>query len=331
MDAKRIDYLNIGLLFLSLFLAIQLPFKLFLFSYAVLGPLHYLTEINWLNANNFFTKSSKTWVWVFVFLAVIISLYPIAKLLGIMDTETVLSSTLIETASYSPALILSAFLFAVGLIFIRETKQILILLPISCFIAIMAHSFIPKGMYVIGLFLPTLIHVFLFTGLFMLYGAKRSKSKPGFLAAIILFLMPIIIIKFPLNPQDYRVEQSTIDAFVTSNMVGVSQMVAQFFGLKEGESFKVFSEMGFRIQIFIAFAYTYHYLNWFSKTSVIGWKNALSIKKTWWIGLIWLAAILIYAFDYETGFIALFMLSFLHVFLEFPLNAISIKGLVQKN
>ena len=43
---KKIDLLNIGLIALSLIIAIMLPFRLFSFSYAILGPLHYLTEIN---------------------------------------------------------------------------------------------------------------------------------------------------------------------------------------------------------------------------------------------------------------------------------------------
>lgn len=56
MQAKTIDSLNIGLILLSLILAIKLPFELFLFSYAFLGPLHYLTEINWLKSKSFFIR-----------------------------------------------------------------------------------------------------------------------------------------------------------------------------------------------------------------------------------------------------------------------------------
>ena len=53
------------------------------------------------------------------------------------------------------------------------------------------------------------------------------------------------------------------------------------------------TQVGFVIMRFIAFAYTYHYLNWFSKTSVIKWH--LVPKKTLFITLIiWLLSILIY-------------------------------------
>ena len=51
------DVLNLGLMLVALALAFILPFWLFLFSYAVLGPLHYLTEIGWLNKKQFFTTS----------------------------------------------------------------------------------------------------------------------------------------------------------------------------------------------------------------------------------------------------------------------------------
>ncbi|MCC6181260.1 MAG: hypothetical protein IT237_05450 [Bacteroidia bacterium] len=49
LTPNQINYANIGLMIISAFLAFLLPFELFLFSYAVLGPLHYLTEIGWLH------------------------------------------------------------------------------------------------------------------------------------------------------------------------------------------------------------------------------------------------------------------------------------------
>ncbi len=54
MNTNAINYLNVALMGLSFGLAIFLPFEVFLFSYAVLGPLHYLTEINWLHERDYF-------------------------------------------------------------------------------------------------------------------------------------------------------------------------------------------------------------------------------------------------------------------------------------
>ena len=75
----------------------------------------------------------------------------------------------------------------------------------------------------------------------------------------------------------------------------------------------------------IAFAYTYHYLNWFSKTTVIGWYKKINKKKAILIALIWLLSMSIYYYDYKIGLTLLLFLSLLHVFMEFPLNFISIR------
>ena len=83
---------------------------------------------------------------------------------------------------------------------------------------------------------------------------------------------------------------------------------------------------GFVIMRFVAFAYTYHYLNWFSKTSVIKWH--LVPKKTLIATiLIWLGSVGVYLYDYNLGIRTLFFLSFLHVFLEFPLNFTTFNGI----
>ena len=45
-------------MFLSAIGAFFLPFEVFLFAYAFLGPLHYLTEISWLHDRNIFLKGN---------------------------------------------------------------------------------------------------------------------------------------------------------------------------------------------------------------------------------------------------------------------------------
>src|SRR5882672_6216800 len=59
LATDRINYLNIALMIGACIAAYVFPFELFLFSYAVLGPLHYLTEISWLHERNYFTESPK--------------------------------------------------------------------------------------------------------------------------------------------------------------------------------------------------------------------------------------------------------------------------------
>jgi hypothetical protein len=79
------------------------------------------------------------------------------------------------------------------------------------------------------------------------------------------------------------------------------------------------SAVGIAIMRCIAFAYTYHYLNWFAKTSIIKW-HQVSWRRLAAITALWLISVGIYWYDYRVGFVALATLSFLHVFLEFPLN-----------
>src|SRR5271156_2603235 len=56
MTTDSVNYLNIGLMLLSAGAAFVMPFELFLFAYAVLGPLHYLPEISWLHDRGYFLK-----------------------------------------------------------------------------------------------------------------------------------------------------------------------------------------------------------------------------------------------------------------------------------
>ena len=51
---ERLDLLNIGLMGVACAVAFVVPFELFLFSYAILGPLHYLTEISWLHDQKYY-------------------------------------------------------------------------------------------------------------------------------------------------------------------------------------------------------------------------------------------------------------------------------------
>lgn len=86
------------------------------------------------------------------------------------------------------------------------------------------------------------------------------------------------------------------------------------------------SSAGLMVMRLIAFAYTYHYLNWFSKTSIIKW-HEVPKRRTALILALWVCSLALYARSYELGFIALYFLSVLHVMLEFPLNHQSFAGI----
>ncbi|MEM7085516.1 MAG: hypothetical protein AAF489_04995 [Bacteroidota bacterium] len=323
---KKIDILNIGLIGISLAIAFILPFKLFLFSYAFLGPLHYLTEINWLKEKQYFLKADSKWIRIFIIFTVLLTIYPIYRIIDLG-----LSTSFEEAIKYifgkQKIIVLTAFFFAIGLILFRKLKHLLLTLGFSFLLAILLFLYLPKWLFVLGLFLPTIIHVYLFTLLFMLYGSKKSKSVMGYVGSGLLLIVPLIIAFVTIDPGSYVVSKETATIYDTSRLMRVNLVMTQMFGGLIDGKFYILSTMGIKIQVFIAFAYTYHYLNWFSKTSIIGWKKSLTTRRTIYILIIWAAAIGIYMYDFYTGLMALYFLSLLHVFFEFPLNVITIKEL----
>ena len=178
----------------------------------------------------------------------------------------------------------------------------------------------------IAIFLPTIIHVFIFTWLFMIYGVLKEKSWAGLIPILTLIACSILLFSFQPSNLNYEVSgyvQKSYSFFSELNF-----RIINVFHLDTLTDLKqVFTtNAGFVTMRFIAFAYTYHYLNWFSKTSVIKWhlvpKNTLIITL-----LVWLFSVALYIFDYGLGLKVLYFLSFLHVFLEFPLNIVSFTGI----
>ena len=331
---NNIDLLNIIFMLVSLIIAIIIPFELFLFSYAVLGPLHYLTEINWLKDKNYFMLANVKYALILLVITILISIAPILNFLD-LDLNITSQRILDFLSRNSGTLLLSAFLFSIGLLFYKSIKTLLSLLVVIGIVVFLATKFLQDLFLFIAVFLPTIIHVYLFTLLFILFGSIKSKSKTGIYSVLVLAAIPFIISFLPRELLTLtKPSIDTIDTFLSSNFATVSANIAKLSGSLENDNFAVISEIGIKIQIFIAFAYTYHYLNWFSKTSIIGWGKTISKQKLFWILFIYILSIGIYLYDYKTGLIALFFLSYLHVFLEFPLNAFTIKsliGMIKKN
>ncbi len=310
MKGSTIHHLNSGLIILSCIISFYVPFELFLFSYGVLGPLHYLTEIGWLHKKNYFTKGKYDFLFL-VGTCVIMVYYnfnPPRKGVGII-----------------PDLIAFGLFSSVAFVFVKDwlyRAVIIVLAVISIAFLNNASSYFVW----IGVLLPSIIHVFIFTWLFMLYGVLKEKSLPGLISIGVLILCTAII--FIVQPQNlfytvsnYTQKSYALFAELNYRLVNVLGMEA-ITDVKQVYS----SNSGFVIMRFIAFAYTYHYLNWFSKTSVIKWHQ---VPKNVLIGTIvlWLLSVALYLIDYNLGLKVLFFLSFLHVFLEFPLNIVSFTGI----
>lgn len=334
MNTNQINYLNMGLMVLSCAIAFIIPFELFLFSYAILGPLHYLTEISWLHKRQCFTPGKRD----FILLAVMALVITIPNILpffyalwgpkdadGKMIMTEDLGNLFMTLGRSVPAVIFIAFAGSAVLILTANTVKRVLGFLIIAFVGYSFHA--EKFMYVtFSVLLPTLVHVYLFTGAFILVGALKGKSLSGLLSLIVFVACTASL--FLLFPNTITPPAS---AYATKTYNDTFFMYSQqlFDGLlhKQASSSMIYnSSIGIMLARFVAFAYTYHYLNWFSKTSVIKW-HMVPRKSLITVLAIWILSLAIYAADYKTGIMALYFLSFLHVIFEFPLNFQSFKDI----
>ncbi len=302
-----INYLNIFLMLASLVAAYILPFEVFLFSYAVLGPLHYLTEISWLDKKNYFIKSKKD-IWLFVLIVVLITIGMFngkAKINHLMGT-----------------LLFSAFIYALIILFVEKLPLKLLLVFVT-FVFSKVIKIDEQTSFIFLLFavlLPTIIHVFIFTGAFILYGALKSRSISGYLSLIALIACTVCAFVYSPAGLNIQVSNYAQQAYQNFKILNTTLYDLMGYGNMNPNDPAIFTNTNMiAIMRFIAFAYTYHYLNWFSKTTVIKW-NQVSKTRMTGIIILWIASVTLYAYSYTVGFYALFLLSMLHVFFEFPLN-----------
>jgi hypothetical protein len=269
---------------------------------------------------------------------------------------------------------------------------------------------------------PTLIHVYLFTGLFMLFGSLKTRSVSGMWQMVGFVTVPLLLVfALPVDPKapisefgknahyakgdgfyatnisimdhfnlindpvytnadfvsfvkkkDFKDANAQYNFITKENLNGLVDSLSKIpnkaylinkqplnpnfqvdnilllfskegmldeyqmkpipaklftgFSLEKYASIVYNSTIGIMLMRFIAFAYLYHYLNWFSKTEIIRWHQVPKLRFAAVI-LLWVVASVFYAYDYSLGLSLLFFLSFSHVLLEFPLNIISIVGI----
>ena len=317
MTDVRVNYLNVGLIAASCAAAYAWPFELFLFSYAVLGPAHYLTEIAWLHDRHYFVRpAAARRVWLLMVgatLAVVV--YGIAVTLATGRTVD---------PRWEMGLFYLAFAAAIAA-GLNASPRMQILLAV---VALAWLSTLQQWRYyaVIAFFLITIIHVGLFTAAFMLYGALKSRSTSALIALGVFVACSASFFLF--MPAEGPPVSDTIRG-VYQSFNALNAELIKLFGLGTGTSAREIYESGEGLAVmrFIAFAYTYHYLNWFSKTSIIRWHEAAKRQAVWIAGL-WLVALALYLYDYSMGMTFLYSLSILHVMLEFPLNHQTLAGIV---
>ncbi len=315
MTTQTIDRLNIGLMFLSCLLAFLFPFQLFLFSFVILGPLHYFTEIPWLHGKKYYTTGK------YDYLLLIALCCAIAGIYYAFPNPTADGGSVVRLLA---SLVFVAFFGALMMTILKTmTQKIIAIILIGASTILFSHLG-PFGM-IFGNFIPTIMHVYVFTGCFILYGALRHKSTTGILSLVVFAICTVLIFSVTPDPQADR----TLSQYVKTSYLyfaGLNLDLINVFGLKsvspetKGLSDILFaSNAGIIIMRLVAFSYTYHFLNWFSKTSIIKWhlipKKSLAI-----VFLLWVASLALYAYDFYIGLQVLYFISLLHVVLEFPLD-----------
>lgn len=314
------ELINIGLMLASLILAVMLPFELFLIAYAVLGPLHYLTEINWLEEKKFFLPQKS----VAAALALVAAIVVLPKM---FEFSGIRSGWADRLMGFSNLILFAALAISVSLLV--SGKRMLQFLVLLILLVVGAFSLDrPWFVFLVGALLPTLIHVYLFTGLFMLSGTIRSGSYLGGVGVLLFAMVPVLIWFIPVDPEIYSFSDLTKEVFVTNGFAQLIIELRKWMGISSS-NFLFYDPLIIKLQIFIAFAYLYHYLNWFSKTAIIGWGKALKGSRFYVVFGLWLLLLAAYWVDYRIGFMSSLLFSFLHVTLEFPLNVVSIRTIVQ--
>jgi hypothetical protein len=311
MSSSQVNVLNIGLMVAACIAAFALPFELFLFSYAVLGPLHYLTQISWLHTRGYFTTGGRDYVWL-VTLAVCLLLL---RYVLVIDDQ----------ASWATAVVCVAFVSAGAMALVTSTAAKIGVVLVSVMMGLWLSS-LDAVQIVLLTFVPTIIHVYVFTAAFILHGALKSRSWTG-VASLGVFMLCTASFFF-YAPGDGGHVLSAYVQGTYALFTDVNVQLAEWLRLPRltGDTDVYTSRTGLMLMRFIAFAYTYHYLNWFSKTSIIQWHK---IPRAWSAVnvALWLAALGLYAWDYRTGLLVLFGLSWLHVLLEFPLDHRTFAGI----
>ncbi len=306
MSLRQLNLLNIGLMLAACTAAFCFPFELFLLAYAVLGPLHYLTQISWLHTRGYFTTGRGD--------AVALTAGAVALLLlrFVLDID--------NAADWATAVVLVVFVAALAFT-LTTTPLVKAGVIGGALVAAAWVSGMDAAQTLLLTFVPTIIHVFVFTALFILYGSLRGRtvSRSGVASLVV----------FAACTASFFVFRPTLGARLPSAYVrdtyalfaDVNVALASWLRLPSLAAPDALyrSASGLALMRFIAFAYTYHYLNWFSKTSVIQWHRIPPL----WSGVnvaLWLGSLALYAWNYRTGMLVLFALSWLHVLLEFPLD-----------
>ncbi len=299
---ERQEWAQPALVALSAAFAYLVPFEGLLFSYAVLGPAHYLTQLNWLHDRDYFIPDrAARWLFLGV---------------GVVGLALVLFAKE-QFGQYGPAYLLVMLAMA-ALLLTRLQVWALAGLSVAVAAAAWWASAAPWLFVICGVLLPTIIHVGLFTLLFLLRGAQKRGDIAGKVTAAGWIACAALLLLMPPEVRFLSAEW-----FDSQRGFSFDQVAIQL-GASPGEPLGRGWAAAYGL---LTFAYTYHYLNWFSKTELLQWHRIARVRLYPMLA-IYAGSLALYAYDYRLGFFVLPFLSFLHVIAEFPLDLKVIQGLL---
>jgi hypothetical protein len=291
---RATDTVHLGLMLSAFGVTYLVPFELLLLSYVILGPAHYFTEISWLHDRKYFLPHRSVPLGL-AFVAVI--------------------AALIDNASWFGFVMWGAFVVCALFAATTTAAQGSVLLMIATGLTAVMYAR-GSSLAVLGILLPTLIHVSLFTLAFMILGAYRSGSKAQALL-IVVYLTAIGLIL--VVPPSASTQIPTFAKAGQEYFGNVAPALGRLFGVAD-------LRLDTRLTSLLAFVYTYHYLNWFIKADVIRWADIPRARLALVVAAS-AASTALYFYDYAFGFTVLLALSLVHIVLEFPLNSLALRQL----
>lgn len=291
---ERQDWAQPGLVILSAMVAYALPFEGVLLSYAILGPAHYLTQLNWLHDRNYFVADARS-RWLFV---------------GVGAAGLAFIMTVTRTNESAAVYFVVTLCMALLLLWPRLTMPVLAAVAVALALAGWLLSQLPLVILVTVILLSTIIHVGLFTLLFLLQGARKRGDVAGKITAAVWIACAALLMLLPpelrlLWPDWFAGQRQFFDAVAAAMGAGPDGRLDSRWAAAYGV---------------LTFAYTYHYLNWFTKTELLQWHRIARARLVPIVAL-YLGSVGLYFYDYALGYQVLITLSVLHVVAEFPLDA----------
>jgi hypothetical protein len=334
MSTKQIDYLNIGLMLLTTVLAFIWPLEQLFLANFLLAPVHYLTELAWLERRNFFVDNrrdvailgSLAALWFVSTMLIYAQSYPAAN-----DWYQGLSGyfffPLVDLIRVSNAsFMFMAFVYAFCLV-IKNLLWQLVFIAIFIGMAIFSEPIV----LLLGVLLGSVIHTYFFTGAFILSGALKNRSVPGLVSVVVFMLCGLCFFAAEVFPM----QLNSSHPFWQRNMgesssirLVVEKLMSLFYSGQITDYSIANSGTGVAIMRFLSFMYTYHYLNWFSKTTVIKWYK-IDRWSTIAICVLVSVSLVVYFINDTLYFFVVLLYSIFHSVMEFPLNYRSLVAIGQ--